>query len=61
MEKSRSEKICLDLFSQKGKFEIIDVPLLPYLIVYGQGNPNTSLEYIQAIEALFQLHIPWVQ
>ena len=56
MEKVDLKKKIASIYSaKKGKFEIIDVPLLPYLIVYGQGNPNTSLEYIQAIEALYSV------
>lgn len=32
---------------------LVDVPPLRYLMVDGQGNPNTAPAYAQAIEALF--------
>lgn len=31
----------------------VDVPAMKYLMVDGRGDPNTSLEYAQAVEALF--------
>lgn len=34
---------------------IVDMPTLNYLTVDGIGNPNTSTEYKQAVEALFSL------
>ena len=36
-----------------GKFVVIDVPRLNFLMVDGQGNPNTSLEYEAALSALY--------
>lgn len=33
----------------------VDVPALTYLMVDGQGDPNTSPAYTQAIEALYSL------
>jgi hypothetical protein len=38
--------------SKKG-FHIVDVPAMNFLMVDGKGDPNTSLEYQQAIEALY--------
>jgi hypothetical protein len=35
--------------------EIVDVPEMHFLMVDGTGNPNTSLEYKEAIEALYAL------
>lgn len=32
---------------------IVEVPALPYLMIDGQGDPNTSQDYQAAIEALF--------
>ena len=40
---------------KKGKFEIVNVPELPYLIIYGEGDPNQAEEYKQAIEALYSV------
>ncbi|MEO7297116.1 MAG: GyrI-like domain-containing protein [Verrucomicrobiota bacterium] len=31
----------------------VDLPPLRYLMIDGKGDPNTSLEYAQAVEALF--------
>jgi len=33
----------------------VDVPPLTYLMVDGEGDPNTSPAFIQAIEALYSL------
>lgn len=33
--------------------EVVDVPPMRFLMVDGRGDPNTSLEYRQAIEALY--------
>lgn len=34
-------------------FTIVDVPPIQFLMVDGHGDPNTSLEYAQALEALY--------
>lgn len=34
-------------------FHIVDVPAMNFLMVNGKGDPNISLEYQQAIEALY--------
>ncbi len=36
-------------------FHLVDVPAMSFLMVDGQGDPNTSLEYQQAVEALYSL------
>lgn len=33
--------------------ELVDVPKMQFLMVDGRGDPNTSVEYRQAVEALF--------
>ena len=33
----------------------VDVPALNYLMVDGEGDPNSSLQYSQAVEALFSV------
>ena len=38
---------------KKGKFVIVDVPQLSFLMIDGKGNPNTSQEYQSAVEALY--------
>jgi hypothetical protein len=40
--------------SEKGAVEI-DVPTFKFLMVDGTGDPNTSQEYAQAVEALFSV------
>jgi hypothetical protein len=37
----------------KKDFEIVDVPSMNFLMIDGKGDPNTSQEYIDAIEALY--------
>ncbi len=39
--------------AKKGKFEIIVIPKLQYLMIDGTGDPNTSTEFKDAIETLF--------
>ena len=34
---------------------VVDVPPMNYLMIDGEGDPNTSKEYAEAIEALFTL------
>src|SRR5690606_17605402 len=33
----------------------VDVPTFRFLMIDGQGDPNTSVEYAQAVEALFSV------
>ena len=35
------------------KFEIVDVPPMNFLMIDGQGDPNTAQEYQEALEALY--------
>lgn len=37
------------------KVEIVDVPEMNFLMVDGEGNPNTSQAFKDAVEALFSL------
>ncbi|MFW9855518.1 MAG: GyrI-like domain-containing protein [Candidatus Thorarchaeota archaeon] len=37
------------------KFSIVDVPPLNFLMIDGQGDPNTSAEYQAAMEALYPI------
>ncbi len=37
------------------KVEIVDVPAMHYLMVDGQGDPNVSQQFQEAVEALFSL------
>ncbi|NNL76890.1 MAG: hypothetical protein HKO68_11190, partial [Desulfobacterales bacterium] len=35
------------------KEEIVDVPQMKFLMIDGQGDPNTSQEFKDAVEALY--------
>ncbi len=39
----------------KKSVEIVDVPTMDFLMIDGQGDPNTSQDYQDAIEALFSV------
>ncbi|MGA1838652.1 GyrI-like domain-containing protein [Herbiconiux sp. 11R-BC] len=41
--------------ARHGRFDIVTLPPAQYLIVDGQGDPNTSPEWTAAIEALYPL------
>jgi hypothetical protein len=41
--------------ARKGRFDVIEVPELSYLMIDGHGDPNTSLEFTTAVEALYPL------
>ena len=43
-----------DLYAPKpGDFELIDVPEMGFLMIDGHGDPNTSVAYREAVEALY--------
>ncbi|MET0415769.1 MAG: GyrI-like domain-containing protein [Actinoplanes sp.] len=39
--------------ARQGRFEVVDVPDLQYLMVDGHGDPNTSPAFAEATEALY--------
>ncbi|MPZ79274.1 MAG: hypothetical protein GEV28_02300 [Actinophytocola sp.] len=39
--------------AQRGRFRIVDVPGMQYLMIDGHGDPNTSPAFAQAVEALY--------
>ncbi|PPF43518.1 hypothetical protein C5B85_12505 [Pseudoclavibacter sp. AY1F1] len=44
----------LDCYQAKsGEFRVVEVPPLQYLMVDGYGDPNTSTEFTNAVEALY--------
>lgn len=56
MEKIDFKKQLAALYNPKNKdWEYIDVPPMNYLMVDGEGDPNKSVEYKQAVEALFSV------
>jgi hypothetical protein len=42
----------------KKEFSIVDVPVMKFLMIDGQGNPNTAPAYQQAVEALYGTAFP---
>ncbi|MEW9094898.1 MAG: GyrI-like domain-containing protein [Clostridiaceae bacterium] len=45
-----------ELYNSSSKeIQIVNIPKLNYLMIDGTGNPNTSQEYKEAIEALFSV------
>ncbi len=40
---------------RKGKMEFVDVPAMKFLMIDGQGNPNSSKAFADAVEALYAL------
>ena len=54
MQKIDLRKDLLHLYQPSAKEVVqVDVPSLNFLMIDGQGNPNTSQEYANAVEALF--------
>lgn len=39
--------------AQRGRFRVLDVPDMQYLMINGHGDPNTSPAFIEALEALY--------
>ncbi|KAA5838380.1 GyrI-like domain-containing protein [Saccharopolyspora hirsuta] len=39
--------------AQRGRFRVLDVPGMQYLMVDGHGDPNTSPVFAEALEALY--------
>jgi hypothetical protein len=39
--------------AKRGEFRILEVPPIPYLMIDGEGDPNTSPAYRDAVSALF--------
>ena len=56
MNKIDLKKQFKDLYNPTTKdFSIVDVPPLNYLMVDGEGDPNTAQSYKDAVEALYSL------
>jgi len=54
MEKLNLKKTMKYLYEPSAKaFSIVDVPPMNFIMIDGQGNPNTSPEYSEAIQALY--------
>lgn len=56
MEKSDFKKTDKSFYSGKpGRFDVIEIPTLPFLMIDGEGDPNTASAYAQAVSALYVL------
>jgi hypothetical protein len=56
MEKIDYKKIFKIFYQPKASVvSIVDIPAFNYLMIDGQGDPNYSVDYQQAVEALFSL------
>lgn len=56
MEKIDYKKVLQDLYNPSAKQPVIvDVPTMNYLMIDGEGDPNTSKAYQESIEALFSV------
>jgi hypothetical protein len=56
MEKIDFKKVLKDLYQPPtSKVVQVDVPQMNFLMVDGKGDPNTSQEYTEAVEVLFQV------
>ncbi len=53
MTKVDFKKTLKHLYIPPKKFVTVEVPAMQFLMVDGHGDPNTSQEYIDAIEALY--------
>lgn len=56
MIKSDVKRDRKDLYAPRAdRFALVEVPELPYLMVDGEGDPNTSTAYQDAVTALFSV------
>ena len=56
MEKIDYKKQLKQLYQPSSKeVVVVDVPQMNFLMVDGMGDPNTSQEYAEAVEVLFQV------
>jgi hypothetical protein len=54
MEKLDLKKSLKHLYEPSAKaFSVVDVPEMTFIMIDGQGNPNTSPEYVEALQALY--------
>ena len=56
MEKIDFKKKLSEFYSvKKDNIVMVDIPAMNYLMILGEGDPNTSKEYQNAVEALYAL------
>ena len=50
------KKVHKEMYSARvGEPALVDVPALPFLMIDGQGDPNTATEYADAVSALYPI------
>ena len=55
MDKLDYKKTYKQLYQPKNEPSLIEVPVMSYIMVEGQGDPNTSSVYKEAVELLYNL------
>ena len=55
VEKVDFKKTQKEFYQAKTSPTIIDVPEMPFIMVNGKGDPNTSATYKQALDLLYAL------
>lgn len=56
MKKINYKKVLKHLYqASKTKCSLVEVPEMNYLMVHGEGDPNTAESYAEAIQALFSV------
>jgi hypothetical protein len=55
MEKFDFKKTLKPLYNAKETPAILEIPALKFLLIDGQGNPNTAPEYKDALQALYSV------
>ncbi len=59
MDKIDFKKTLGKLYNPKNKdWELVEVPDMQFLMIDGQGNPNTAKAYSNAVEALYSVSYP---
>jgi hypothetical protein len=54
MEKLDLKKALKYLYEPSSKaFSVVEVPSMNFIMIDGQGNPNTSVEYAESLQALY--------
>lgn len=53
MEKTDFRKALDSYAARQGRFDVVDVPEMSYLMIDGHGDPNTSSSFAGAIETLY--------
>ena len=54
MEKLDLKKTLKYLYEPSAKaFSVVDVPAMTFIMIDGHGNPNTSVEYAESLQALY--------